>query len=226
VDAVVKEAIAWGADLLITHHPLYLRPTSFMAADTFKGSVVHRLISSGIALYVAHTNADAAPRGVAQALADRCGLKNTRPLIPQAQDPERGLGRVGRLPEPMTLRAFAEHVAGSVPSTAQGVRVAGDLDAVVSSVAVSGGSGDGFFNDVRAAGVDVYVTADLRHHPTSEARERAEFGQGTPYILDLAHFASEWPWLVYAEADLMAVLPHTIETRVSEICTDPWTARM
>jgi dinuclear metal center YbgI/SA1388 family protein len=238
VAAVVDEALGWGADLLVTHHPLFLKPVHGVAATTFKGSVVHRLLTGGCALFVAHTNADAAPRGVADALADLVGITDRRPLVAHdvggTEDAERGIGRVGRLIEPTTLRTFAEHVAEVLPPVAQGVRVAGDLDATVTTAAVVGGSGDSLFDAVRAAAADVYVTADLRHHPASELRERAEFeagpahrGPGTPFLVDVAHFASEWPWLTYAAEDLAARLGEgTVTTRVSTLGTDPWTARV
>ncbi|MFF3065972.1 Nif3-like dinuclear metal center hexameric protein [Oerskovia sp. NPDC057915] len=245
VATVADEAIEWGADLIVTHHPLFLRPVHSIAATTFKGSLVHRLVRAGIGLYVAHTNADAAPRGVADALADAIGLVDRSPLVPSgtsgvagdsrpdggAHLAETGIGRVGRLDEPTTLRAFAERVAAALPATEQGVRVAGDLDATVSTVAVVGGSGDSLFDAVRSAGADVYVTADLRHHPASELRERAEFeggAAGGPFLVDVAHFASEWPWLHYAAADLTGRLADTgtVDTRVSVRRTDPWTARI
>ncbi|MFD6092893.1 Nif3-like dinuclear metal center hexameric protein [Oerskovia sp. NPDC060338] len=236
VATVADEAIEWGADLIVTHHPLFLRPVHSIAATTFKGSLVHRLVRAGVGLYVAHTNADAAPRGVADALADAIGLVDRTPLVPSGPDDgtrpvETGIGRVGHLEEPTTLRAFAQRVAAALPATEQGVRVAGDLDATVSTVAVVGGSGDSLFDAVRSAGADVYVTADLRHHPASELRERAEFeggAAGGPFLVDVAHFASEWPWLRYAAADLTERLADagTVETRVSVRRTDPWTARI
>lgn len=287
---VVDEALAWGADLVLTHHPLFLRGTHSVAATTFKGSVVHRLVTSGCALHVAHTNADSAPRGVADALADLVGITDRRPLVARADDAEIGIGRVGTLAEPVTLREFAGRVAAALPATAQGIRYSGDPDATVRTAAVVGGSGDSMFDDVRAAGVDVYVTSDLRHHPASELRERARFeartgarrsalswadtasqpdapsqpgtppppgtasrarartdaaspdpadagssdptvapdAAGTPFLVDTAHFASEWPWLTYAAEDLAAGLSAAglpaVETRVSDVVTDPWTA--
>ncbi|MBT0994802.1 Nif3-like dinuclear metal center hexameric protein [Cellulomonas sp. DKR-3] len=339
VAEVADEALAWGADLVVTHHPLLLRGVHSMAATTFKGALLHRLVRAGCGLFTAHTNADAAAGGVADALAAVLGLVDLTPLVaddaapldkhvvfvpvadasavvdamaaagagalgdddrcawtttgegtfepgPEArpavgrvgeravvvearvemvaprglrsavvaamraahpyEEPASdvlelagtsgptGTGRVGRLVVPTTLRDLAQHVADATPATAQGVRFAGDPDGLVERVAVVGGSGDPFFDAVRAAGVDAYVTADLRHHPASELRERAAFdaarrgGATTPYLVDLAHYASEWPWLAHAARALEADLADegtTVETRVSVRSTDPWTGR-
>lgn len=140
---------------------------------------------------------------------------------------EAGHGRIGRLASPVSLRAFAERVAAALPRTAHGVRVSGDLDEPVHVVAVCGGSGDSLLPDVRAHGADVYLTADLRHHRASEAR--SDGAGGRPYLVDVAHWASEWPWLPAAADQLRADVGSagsTVETRVSTTVTDPWTARV
>lgn len=80
VAATVEEAVALGADLLLTHHPLLLRGVHSVAADTYKGRLLHRMITSGVALFTAHTNADVALPGVSDALAARFDLQGTRPL--------------------------------------------------------------------------------------------------------------------------------------------------
>ncbi|KQV05703.1 MULTISPECIES: Nif3-like dinuclear metal center hexameric protein [unclassified Kitasatospora] len=224
VQTVVDEAVEWGADLVVTHHPLYLRGVTSVAATGFKGRVVHELIRAGIGLHVAHTNADHADPGVSDALAEAVGLRVLGPLIADPTDPagRRGTGRIGLLEPPLTLTAFAARVAAGLPATATGVRVAGDGDRVITRVAVCGGSGDSFLAEVRAAGVDAYVTADLRHHPASEATEA-----GPVALLDAAHWATEWPWLRLAERGLTeAAAAHgwQLETKVSHRVTDPWTA--
>ncbi|QSI48751.1 Nif3-like dinuclear metal center hexameric protein [Thermobispora bispora] len=223
VAVVADEAVEWGADLIVAHHPLYLRGTTTVAASTPKGRVVHRLIGNGIALYTAHTNADVAAHGVSDALARAVGLTGPlRPLQPAADDPARGLGRIGTLPEPMTLRRFAARAAAGLPRTAAPLRVAGDPDRGVRTVAVCGGAGDSLLATARAAGVDVYLTADLRHHPASEHMEA-----GGPALIDAAHWATEWPWLPVAADRLTSALAAkgiTVEARVSEAVTDAWTA--
>jgi dinuclear metal center YbgI/SA1388 family protein len=329
VDAVIDEAVTWGADLLVTHHPLLLRGVHSVATTHPKGRSVTALVRAGVALHVAHTNADVARPGVSDALAALLGLEQTRPLRPITEDaldkvvvfapqaaaeavidamaaagagrlgdyeraaftsegvgtfrpltgarpaigrvgetervaetriemvapasvlpavvaalraahpyeepafdvlPTRalpgalGLGRVGRLPAPETLRAFGERVSTALPPTSSGVRIAGDLDALVQTVAVCGGAGDNLFDDVRRAGADAFVTADLRHHPAAEA-----LAHGSPALVDCAHWATEWPWLGDAEARVQAVLAQreaTVETRVSSLVTDPWSCHL
>lgn len=87
VEAVAQEALASGADLLVTHHPLFLRGTTTVAATGPKGRVVHRLVRGGCALVTAHTNADRAETGVSDALADLFGLRDTVPLQPGDEPP-------------------------------------------------------------------------------------------------------------------------------------------
>ncbi|MFJ7627154.1 Nif3-like dinuclear metal center hexameric protein [Streptomyces sp. NPDC097595] len=224
VQAVADEAKELGAHLIVTHHPLYLRGTTTVAADTFKGRVVHTLIREGIALHVAHTNADTADPGVSDALAAVLDLRVERPLVPDATDPagRRGLGRICVLDHPETLAAFAARAAARLPATAQGIRLAGDPEALVRTVAVSGGSGDSLFDAVRAAGADAFLTADLRHHPASEATQHSPLG-----LVDAAHWATEWPWCEQAAAQLEAIsdrLGWDLRVHVSKQVTDPWTA--
>jgi dinuclear metal center YbgI/SA1388 family protein len=322
---VAREAADWGADLLVVHHPLFLKPVHGVAATTSKGRALARLTRAGCALLTAHTNADQAVGGVSEAMATALGLTDQAPLLP-APAPERdklttyvpvadadavraalaaagagrigdyeaasfsspgqgrfrplagaapvigtvgsaevveeervevvlprsrrsavvrallaahpyeepawdvveiadaglaetGTGRIGSVPA-QTLREFAATVAAALPTTAHGVRVAGDPEAVVRRVALCGGAGDFLLDAVRRTDADVYVTSDLRHHPASEAIEN-----GGPALVDVAHWAAEWTWLPVVEARLREALGDTVETRVSALPTDPWTFR-
>ena len=137
----------------------------------------------------------------------------------------RGHGRIGDLPEPMSLRDFAEMVAERFPATAHGVRVAGDPARQVRRVAVGAGSGESFLEHARRAGADAYVTSDLKHHRASEFLERGP----TPALVDIAHWAAEWTWLPQAAERVRedaAALGYTVDTRVSSLVTDPWTFRV
>ena len=220
---VVDEAIETGAQLIVTHHPLFLSGTTTVAATTPKGRMVHDLISRGIALYTAHTNADIAPSGVNDSLASMLGIASTTPLSPTVHPqahPGSGLGRVGTLDEPITLESFAQRVADRLPATEHGVRVQGDGSRTISKVAVCGGSGDSYLDAAHSAGVDVYLTADLRHHRASEAGHH----EGAPALIDVAHYASEWPWLPTVAG--LVEKKFGIAVHVSTLNTDPWTTRL
>ena len=211
---VVDEAIAASVDLVITHHPLFLSGVHSVATTTAKGRSVHRLIQAGIALYAAHTNADVADPGVSDALIAALGVHDATALTAS------GLGRVGDVVQPMTLSEFADRVDAVLPRTGHGVRVAGDGSTRVQRVAVCGGSGDSLLAAASDSGADVYVTADLKHHRMLDHLE-----DGGCAVVDVAHWASEWPWLAQA-AELLATdlraRGATVTMSVSMTPTDPW----
>ena len=225
VTETVAQAIEGSYDMLITHHPLYLRGTSFVSRMDYKGRIVHDLIKSDVALMNAHTNADSAARGVAWALAQAVGIEG-EPFDPIDEDEAgiaRGLGRIGKLEAPQTLREFADRVAKALPAGPHGIFVGapgGDLETQVSTVAVSGGSGDSFLSRARALRADVYVTADLRHHPASEHLE-----EGGPALICGSHWATEWLWLPHLADDLEEAAEETgvqLQVDVSRFVTEPW----
>ena len=128
-----------------------------------------------------------------------------------------GIGRIGSLAEPMRLADFVARVNTVLPQTTWGVRAAGDPDAVVSRIAVCGGAGDSLLAAASAAGVDAYVTADLRHHPADE-----HLRAGGVALVDVAHWASEQPWCAQAAELLAAHFGSALPITVSDIRTDPW----
>lgn len=222
--AVIDQAVADGVDVLVTHHPLLLRGVSSVAPSvSAKGRAVTTLVKGDVALVVAHTNADAATDGVNDALASALGLVQVHPLAIEEDQP---LGRVGLLPTDLTLAGLAQALHAVLPAAAGGIRVSGPPEAPVRRVAVMGGAGDTLFGAARAAGADVYVTADLRHHPVLEERETS--AGGPPYIVDAGHWATESLWLANLKRlldDRFGSLPEPdrVETDISTLRTDPWT---
>jgi dinuclear metal center YbgI/SA1388 family protein len=128
-----------------------------------------------------------------------------------------GLGRIGSLPQPESLSAFVSRVRSGLPRTSWGVRAAGDPDKTVSRVAVCGGAGDSLLDTVAAAGVQAYVTSDLRHHPADEHCRASDVA-----LIDVAHWASEYPWCEQAADVLRSAFGADLSVRVSPMCTDPW----
>ncbi|MCV7261231.1 Nif3-like dinuclear metal center hexameric protein [Mycobacterium shimoidei] len=139
-------------------------------------------------------------------------------IIPLASPPtDAGLGRIGSLPQPEPLHAFVSRVRAALPDTSWGVRAAGDPEMTVSRVAVCGGAGDSLLDVVASIDVQAYVTADLRHHPADEHRRASEVA-----LVDVAHWASEYPWCEQAANLLRSAFNSALPVRVSTIRTDPW----
>jgi dinuclear metal center YbgI/SA1388 family protein len=128
-----------------------------------------------------------------------------------------GLGRIGLLPDPEPLTTFVSRVEAALPSTSWGVRAAGDADATVSRIAVCGGAGDSLLDAAAAADVQAYVTADLRHHPADEHRRASDVA-----LIDVAHWASEFPWCEQAADVLRSAFGAALSIDVCRIRTDPW----
>ena len=141
-----------------------------------------------------------------------------------------GLGRVGTVTrsggsaetDPLTVGDFARRVAERVPCRTGGVRVSGDLDRLVRRVAVQAGAGDDLLDRARQAGVDLYLTSDLRHHPASEAVA----WKNAPALIDIPHAAAEALWLPRL-AELVGSATHpesgsAPKITVSRTITGPW----
>jgi len=205
--------------LLLAHHPLLLRGVDTVAASTPKGALVHRLIRTGAALFTAHTNADVASPGVSDALAGALGLTVEAVLepVPGGLASNVGTGRIATLARPQRFADFVAWVNSALPQTTWGIRAAGDADATVTRVAVCGGSGDSLLAAAAAAGVQAYVTADLRHHPADEHLRSSGVG-----LVDVAHWASEYPWCTQAAELLRAQFGAALPVMVCPLRTDPW----
>jgi dinuclear metal center YbgI/SA1388 family protein len=128
-----------------------------------------------------------------------------------------GLGRIGALTQPEPLSAFVSRVYDALPRTSWGIRASGDPDAAVSRVAVCGGAGDSLLDVVARTDVEAYVTSDLRHHPADEHRRASQVA-----LIDVAHWASEFPWCMQAADLLRNQFGHALPVQVSAVRTDPW----
>jgi dinuclear metal center YbgI/SA1388 family protein len=214
---VLNEAKATSCDLVISHHPLLLKGVNFLSEDQLKGELVAFAVRNSIALYSAHTNADIVVGGVSDVLAQTLGLTSSVPLVETGAGI--GHGRIGKLKVTQKLSEFAKFVALQLPETNAPVRVAGDLDLVIDTVAVVGGAGDSFIPAAAASGAQVLVTSDLRHHVTLDA---ASDPSAPLALIDVSHFAAESLWLEPTRKVLAEALPQVSFT-VSQVSTDPWT---
>ena len=184
---VVGQAAAAGAELVIAHHPLIYAPLKALLPDTDAVSQsVALLVKNDMALYAMHTNWDRAAGGINDTLAHLLGLQSIAPL---GTDGEHALPRIGDLPEPVTLGQFQTTVGLVLRCSGQNALRGNAVDRQqhISRVAVCGGAGAGMAGAVRAAGADVYVTSDVRHHEWWYAE-----AQGLA-LVDAGHEATEAP---------------------------------
>lgn len=175
-EAVAREAVNWGADLVLTHHPMFFSGIKRFTPCDPGTSAAYILARNGIGLFAAHTNLDAAQGGVNDALCGALGVINTRVIGNE------GIARIGTLSESTTLRGFAAHVQERLGGR---VRIAGAPDAAVARVAVMGGSGGNDVKLVRNEGADVYVTGEIKH---SQAIEAIHLGLA---VIEAGHYETE-----------------------------------
>ena len=212
--AVVNEAIAKSIDLIISHHPLILDAEEISDIQTKRNQIKTLLEEKNIALYVAHTNADIAQGGVNDSLAKVLALQNI-----EAFGVEK-MGRKGNLTNQITLQEFVNQVKDKLPTINCAIQVSGNLDSKISQVALCGGSGSSLLEEVRRTKVDVFVTADLKHHAVSDNEN-----MNGPALISVSHWASEWTWLPELKQQLesdLVLKKLNAKIFISDISTDPW----
>ena len=184
-EEVITEAERFGAQLIVSHHPLIFHKLSGVIADDPTGAKVMRLVRSGISAICMHTNLDIAEGGVNDALMQILGARTETVLEPTGTDTDGqplGCGRIGSMPQTMPLQAFLKLVAERL--NVNGLRyVSGGRD--VSRIAVCGGSGGSMLELAYEAGCDTLVTADVKYDRFLTARELGV------NLIDADHFCSE-----------------------------------
>ncbi len=215
-DSTVEEAISARAQLLIAHHPLMLSGLKSIVTSESTGRTIHRAIRSELAIFALHTNADHPEFGVSEALAKTLGLAELVPL-----DEATGHGRVGRV-SPQPLREFAAQIASRLPHCNAPIRVSGHSERIIERVAVLAGSGGTFAPQALSAGVDAFITSDLKHHQALDFLAAREAGDLPPALIDISHWAAERPWLELVPEKLNKALPE-LSFHISKVATDPWT---
>lgn len=186
-EEVVEHAVMFGADLLITHHPLIFSPLKRVTEDDFVGRRILKLIRHDISYYAMHTNYDVL--GMARLAGQVLGLEEARTLdvTMELDGQEEGIGKVGMLPREMTLRECCQYVKRCMGL--ETVNVFGDLDTPVRCLAVSPGSGKSAIRPAIEKGAQVLVTGDIGHHDGLDAWE-----QGLA-VIDAGHYGTEYMFI-------------------------------
>lgn len=201
-EAVVREAIAGGYDLIVSHHPVMncaWQPVQTLRSDTLQGRILLDLIRGGVAAICMHTNLDTAQGGVNDVLAGRLGLEHVEGLWDES-----GIGRMGTLPGPMSLADFLSLVRKRLRPN--GIRFVPGGSTTIRRVAVGGGACGDFFPIAIGKGCDAFVTADVKYNQFLDAQA---LGLA---LVDAGHFPTEDPvcpalvqWLSARYPDLTVV---------------------
>ena len=176
---LVDEAVACGADMIITHHPLIFSGLKKITPDNQVGEAVIKAIKAGIAIYAAHTSADKVIAGVSGAMAARLGLKDVQILDEDGEGT--GLGVVGNLPEPLSAAEMTALVKERFGLNV--LKSSRPLDGTISRVAMCGGSGGSLIGAARKSGAQLYISGDISYHNF--------FTEEGFMIMDIGHYESE-----------------------------------
>lgn len=208
-DEAIEEAIANGADMLLTHHPMIFKEVKRVTQEDFIGRRIIRLIQNDMVYYAMHTNFDV--MGMADLAADYLGISDTRVLeiTSVSETGEEGIGRYGSLKKEMTVRECCEEVKQAF--SLENVKVFGDLERKVKTAAISPGSGRSVISNALQAGVDVLITGDIDHHEGIDAVAQKLT------VIDAGHYGVEHIFIPYMEQYLKR------EAKELEIAVQPLT---
>lgn len=192
---VIGEAIANGANLIVTHHPMMFSPIKRLVETDYEAHLLCRMIRAGISLISAHTNLDQAAGGVNDVLAEALGLTDVT---------GEGFVRVGTLSQPLTAAALAAHISEKLGDV---VRVMGDGDTLVTKLGMCSGSGSDEWPAAALMGAQAFLTGEAKHHFALEASDSGVV------LLEAGHFATEAPG-IFALADALQNWPDIVQYKV------------
>lgn len=184
-ESSVQEANRVGANLIVTHHPLFFKPIRQIHTITVLGKLVESAIQNGIAVLSFHTNLDSAQRGLNDLLARQIGLSRIARFFParDSSSEQAGLGRMGHVRK-TSLGKFIQTLGERL--YLKHFRYVGELDWPVEKVAVISGSGATYFLEAKKRGAQVLVSADAKYHAALDAYAEKIA------LIDIGHWASEF----------------------------------
>ncbi|MEP7123197.1 MAG: Nif3-like dinuclear metal center hexameric protein [Byssovorax sp.] len=211
--AVLDEAIARRADLVVAYHPALFEAIKRVRHD----SVLYRAIRASIAVWTPHTALDVAAGGTNDVLADALGITERAPLRVTSAAENVGIGRIGTLADAPTRAALLDRIKDALG--VQAVLVAGPLEGVVRRAAVCAGAGRGLLDDVIKQKAELYLTGELPHH---DALKAAAAGLTVVCVL---HSNSERAALRTLQTRIEAAAPGVV-VALSEVDRDPYTVNL
>ncbi len=187
---VLDEAEEHGANLIVSHHPLFFHPRKALTETDVEGRLICRMVRARMGLIAAHTNWDRAAGGINDTLAALCGLTEIT---------GEGFWRVGKLGTPCRADQLIERLSSALSTV---IRPMGQVpgDRIIRMLGVSGGAGSEFWEDCGARGADAFLTGEMKHHHALAASDSGML------VLEAGHFATEEPGIFVLGDALQSVL--------------------
>lgn len=193
-EAVADEAVAAGADMIVSHHPLIFSGIRKLSYDSSEDRAVMKLVSNGISVYSCHTPFDKVRGGNNDIIAERLGLSSVKNLrgddvvspskMAENRD-EADIGRTGRFRKPLTYVQAIELAANQLNMSIRQLRACGDLNTEITSVGICTGAGADMAEMAVDAGCQLFITGDVKYHEAQVAAARGIC------LLDAGHYGTE-----------------------------------
>lgn len=204
-DEVIEEAISEKVQLIISHHPLIFKNITTITTDNAVEGRVVKLIKNDIALYSAHTNLDSAEGGTTDALCDVLDIKIESVLLPNKNDENVGIGRIGFIEHEQSVETFLKKLknTGKFDFILYALDSQG-LEKKIKKFGICAGSIDfDMIYEAKAKNCDIFISGDLKHHFAQCAKDIEMT------IIDVGHYCGE--------NLVVESLKNNLETRVSNI---------
>ncbi len=193
-EAVADEAVAAGADMIVSHHPLIFSGIRKLSYDSSEDRAVMKLVSNGISVYSCHTPFDKVRGGNNDIIAERLRLSSVKNLrgddvaspskMAENRD-EADIGRIGRFRKPLTYMQAIELAANQLNMSIRQLRACGDLNSEITSVGICTGAGSDMAEMAADAGCQLFITGDVKYHEAQAAAARGIC------LLDAGHYGTE-----------------------------------
>lgn len=210
-EAVVEEALQKNCNMIIAHHPIVFKGLKRITTSHYVERTVRKAIRNDIAIYASHTNLDNTFEGVNRKIAAKLGLNNLSILSPFPEDEMIGAGMLGQMDMALGESEFLDYVKQKMELKV--IRHSPFLKRKIKKVALCGGAGSFLIPRAAAAGVDAYITGDIKYHEFFEANEEM-------LLLDIGHYESE-RFTSEIFHQVISDKFHNIALQFSEVDTNP-----
>ena len=183
-DKVVEFAVDNNADLILSHHPFIFSPLKNLELNSYKGSIIKKLILNHISCYSMHTNYDSCKDGMNSIVSEMLKLSNCRNIVENDGEMEAGFGMVGEIDDTVGVDDFVENVKSTF-NLDHIIEYVFNDDDKIKTVAFCGGAGADFIAEASYLDADIYLTGDIKHH---DAQLAYELGLS---LLDVSHYGLE-----------------------------------